>query len=445
MSILTYNNITLPYSNVTRFSQDVVYDEQGNTDWYCTKFDIQVTCFINLEYLEMIARQFDSVIALNSAAEIMSAIRTTLLKPRKLLRFICNGVNLIPARQGESNDDYNDNVSTGLGTVDAKNGPIPQSCSIDPITDHTYMLQFHIIAHYWENNVSVISPSGIVTTNTNGGVVLYNRWTETVEIDNCMYTKRTRDGKYVIRSDNIDGKVADEVRPQMAVLAVPTGFLRESAKYTISPDGLGIQYTIVDREVYKLPPHPAYEAEGEYTGSTAHGGGHVYGEVRLRLKGCKDPALSSQNDLLRVAVVLCATKLAIVGYGPAVIGNVKVRVDMFNNMVEVQMGAKMNPTKQQLSKVAGIIGNRGFLNNITQTPIVDAPGFKLGPRYTNRGTAKLLLQAAKYYDPNLENVQLGPGKLTAADGPNGDEITVLGTQLNIPKPVPGEAGKTPEV
>src|SRR3990167_5489613 len=62
ISVLTYHGCTLPYAYCTRFDQAAEYDESG-TDWYCTKFDIQVECVLNTNYLSQIAPDLSGVAA----------------------------------------------------------------------------------------------------------------------------------------------------------------------------------------------------------------------------------------------------------------------------------------------------------------------------------------------------------------------------------------------
>src|SRR5690606_15107838 len=110
---------------------------------------------------------------------------------------------------------------------------------------------------------------------------------EIIEIDDRNYSRRTREGKYRIRSDNFQGQIADQFRRDLAVVSIPNGFLRKSAKYTQTPDGLGLEYHIVDEEVYKPPPAPAFKAQGSYTEEVTRGGVNRYCEVNVRLEGDK--------------------------------------------------------------------------------------------------------------------------------------------------------------
>lgn len=410
MSLVTYNGITLPYSNTTSFSQDVVYDDQGNTDWICTKFDIQVQCIINDAYLATISSDFDGLTG--NAADIMKAIRVQLLQPRRTLSFKCNGTELIP------------DATAGPGTVDVWNGPKPQKCSIVQVTTNTFVLSYHIVAHYWENYTDAETDT-LARENQAGNPCLYNRWSETVDIDNCMMSKRTREGKFMIRSDNDLGITADQLRTQMAVVGVPEGFLRESAHYTVSPDGLAIKYRVVDKEFFKVPPPVAYHATGTYTETTTGlGGCIVYGEATVQLKGAK---YTRQSDLITTAMALCATKLYINGaaladqnlsnpfrsrrFSQLVYGEVKV--NLYENIVACTLKSMLQARKGRINGIAGFVGVSTFTPFSDTANATGAASLTQGPLYDDRGTASLLLIAASYYDPSLQGATgLVPGDPT---------------------------------
>lgn len=446
MSLLNYNGITLPYPITTGFSQNVLYDPEGGVDWYCTQFDISVQAILNVNYLSTI---FNSALigaaAADNAALIMDAIRTTLLQPRRTLSFKCNGVELIPQQQGV------DGTPIGSGTVDAQNGPKPQSCVITQLNSVTFLINYRIIAHYWENNNR--NNSTLAIQNQAGGEVLYNRWTETVDIDNCMYSTRTRSGKFIIRSDNISGSMVDAFRTQMAVVGVPRGFLRESSSYTVTPDGLGMQYRVVDREVFKMPPTPAYTAEGYYRDQSVKPGAFKrYGEVYVKLRGSKDKYLSPQDKLLTAAVIICAKKLGLANdAGRAsvaqsmILQEATITIGMYDNYVECYMRALFPVGEERKFGVVGfldfIASARAFLCT-TPYPNGGISDFQPPPTYKDRGTASILLQAAKYYDPSLQNNALAFGSSISSNNPDtarGSAKSQMNNGLKI-----GEAGVNPE-
>lgn len=428
---LSYNDIFLPYGLTTKFRQEPVYEELGKTDFFCTKFDIQVQGILNINYISAIAPNYniDPTTAPDNAGAIMKAIRARLLKPRKTLSCMINDVELIPAATG------------GPGTVDVMNGPQPQACDIQQLTEVTFLITYHIIAHYWENNRR--DEGALDVDNNPGNPVLFNRWSETVDIDQSMVTTRTREGKYRIRSDNIEGRQADWVRSQMAVVGVPGGFIRESSQYKIDPSGLVIQYKVVDKETFKPPPRPAFKAKGKYTETCIRPGGAVrYGEVFLRLEGCNDPDISDQNALVRAAVAICGQKINInsdpgpAGKGKALLQLCAVTVDMYENIVECRMRSLLQGNKMRMLGVNGLVSNKDAESAFTNTPHYDPQYI---PKYLDRGTGGLLLQAAAYFDPSFATAKLGPGNLYDA-GLAATETDEINTQMDNGL-VPGEGGK----
>lgn len=396
MSHVIYNGITLPYAYHTNFRQEVVYDDMGGTDWVCTKFDIEVQAVVNADYANLLAPALAG--KTDSAAVFMKAVRKALLQPRRQLQVRFNEVDLIPAN------------TAGNGTVDVRNGPQPQHCTITQLTNVTFLVTYRIIAHYWENNSvdpAAALPENIVT-NATGNNVLFNRWTDSVELDDLGFSKRIREGKFVIRSDNRQALIADEVRSQMAVVGVPAGFVRESATYTVSPDGLAIMYRLVDKEVFKNPPFPAFKATGTYSESSAMGGPLRYLEVNLKLEGPKNV---SQDRLISLATAIAMSKVGkqIKILNPRNPRDViplhqGIRVGMYENWVELLLRVQTPVTQE---RTVGIAAN---LNRMTYTPGSDAvvangPTAPT-PAYTDRGTASLLLQAAAYYDPSILATQI---------------------------------------
>lgn len=397
MSAITYNGVGLPYAFTTQFQQEALYDDVGQTDWYLTKFDIQAQAVVNANYISLLAPDLAVEGASANAANIMQAVRTRLLQPRRELSVTFNGHELIPQP-----------TAGQQGVVDARNGPMPQSCNIVQLNNETFLILYHIIAHYWECNEVRGAGSGPLVQNTEGNNVLFNRWSEIVDIDNRNFSKRIREGKFAIRSDNKDGMIADMARRQMAVVGVPKGFLRESSTYIISPDGLTVAYRIVDREVFKLPPAPAFEASGEYIESASHRGAKRWGEVRVNLKG---DLVTDQTLLIEKAIAVAVSKLTINGAmtsqlakGFTLLESASVMVKMYDNEVEVRMRVLMKPKTDKTGKgrKRGVWGMD--FAGMAFTPFSE-PGDM--PPYLDRGTTPLLLQAAAYFDPCFES-QLNP-------------------------------------
>jgi hypothetical protein len=393
VSSVVYNGVCLPYARIMNFAQDAVYDEVSQTDWYCTKFDVRVEAVINCEYASLICPDVNFASRPN-AAELMNIVRSRLLKPRKQLSVRFNGVELIPR------SDQNPGINN-RGSVDAQNGPKPQSCPCVQLNNETFMMHWHVIAHYWEKNTDPDGNANPVTRNQMGNPVLFNRWSETVEIDNKNYTRKSREGKFAIRSDNGDGHTADRFRSQFALLGVERGFLRDSSSYTISPDGLAIQYRVSDKEVFKKPPRPAFTARGSYTERVNRAGALRHGDCNVTLEGAKD---TPQEDLVVTAVFVCSKKLVLQG-GINILESASVTVDLYENVVSCNMSVMYRPGQLRLFGVAGL--------KLSNPEMIFTPGTDhqadYTPPYKDRGTASVLLQAAAYYDPNLVGNRLGAG------------------------------------
>ena len=419
MSVLRYNGITLPYASTTDFKQEAVGDDMGDTDRCYTRFDISVQVVLNAEYLSMIDQALVTEPWASDVTAIMDMIRQRLMARRRQLSFTFNGTEIIPARQGSNS-----------GFVDAKNGPIPQSCICTLLTGTTFLVTYHIIAHYWENpeiTMTAGEPSKPKLNNQKGSPVLYNRWTESVDMDASMFSIRTREGKYIIRSDNVEGKVADQLRTQLAVLSVPNGCVRLSSKYTVSADGLGISYVVTDKEVHRMPPSmdigrgtpgafkaEAFEADGWYHEScVGQGGVKRVGEVLVKLRAAKNV---QQADLLRLAVNVGAGKifrrggvlrtgatveeLRANGNNNFIIENAYVRMGLYDNYVEYHMRVWFVSGN---FRVRGQTGFAGIDDSVEYSDGLSKP-----PPYVDRGTASFLLRAAAYYDPTLTQFALRP-------------------------------------
>lgn len=436
MSLIKYNGVTLPYCYFTTFDQQAVYDDLADTDWQGTKFDIVAQAVLNANYASVLAPSLASVSPKLPAAAFMSAIRDRLLIPRRDLSVTFNGFELIPK------------VTGNVGNVDAANGPKPQSCRIDQLTDETFLITYHVTAQYWERTKITATPTQPVTNSPIASPVLFNRWTESVDIDELGLSKRTRDGKCKIRSDNDLGFTADQLREAMCVTGVPEGFLRKSSRYTVTPDGLGVQYQVIDEEQYKMPPPPAFQADGEtlLTG-TGPAGAIRHCQVRVVLRGQKKSG--DQDKMLLQAIYIAMNKMnriggnGFAGGGGAnnqgqqgILENIMVRTALYRNEVEVTVRG-MLPANQ--NTVAGVGVN---LKNMNYTPVVTPVATPAGvlpllnseqgtvtdpPPYEARGSANVFLQAAAYFDPNLTGVTFNPSTGQFSRGL-----------------VPGQAGKTLE-
>ncbi len=399
MSLLSYNTVVLPFPYLTRFDQEAVWEDSG-TDFYLSRFNIGCRCVVNSNYLPLLAPSLvkaDGTLVTTNPADIQNIIYQKLMTPRSALSLKMNGVDLIP-------------TSVGGGTPDAKSGPHPQRCTFTTLTNTSFIMQWDCIAHYWINNKQTNANAAPVT-NQAGNQVLYNRWTEVQDIDDCNRSTYTRTGKFVIRSDNPQGNIADEMRNQMAVVGVRPNFLRKSSRYGVDKSGLAIEYTVVDKEVFKKPPTPAFKAKGRYTETIGADFGakrHILASVKLEGDNETD-----QMALIEAAIRVVSAKIALRlgGQGLTLVEQAILNFELYDNEVDFTAGGWLACDTNRKNGITGF--TRATAN--TKTPFYD-PAYQ--PPYLSRGTGNILLHAAAYYDPNLVGVIVDDnGQMTAGKEP----------------------------
>jgi hypothetical protein len=420
MSVLTYNGVTIPYPLTTQFNQETVRDPSGTNRLY-TKYDITVQGVLNLDLIGIIYPPASIAQANNNqypnVAALMKRIRDLLLEDRKLLTYTVGGQSLLPSSGSNTN-------ITNSGTCDSANGPKPQSCNITEVTANTFFISYRIVAHYWEKLT-------INTTYPLGDLVLSNRWTESVDIDQMQYTVRTREGTIIVRSDNFKGLIADNARTMMAAVAVPAGFLRTGSRFLQSEDGLTLKYTITDTEQHKMPPSNGtqvskiniYKAEGDHVETIPRFLPNKIATCWVRFYGSKD---TSPTDMLSVAIdVVMAKLLTSFSSGAKIVKandtgslarnslsilNMVVKQNMYKNICYFECSIQgLHKKNSSTSRVDGI--PIVDFNSIPYTPGSEDSDNPSPPQVYPYGTAEYLMQAAAYYnntDGTNLNVVLDP-------------------------------------
>lgn len=466
MSMIIYNGVSIPYCNTTQFSQTSSYD-QYNIDVCHTKFAIQVQGYIHLDYLiHMIQDNIkgpnpDNIDIRNLGVPgIINAIRARLLVPRRKLSFIVNGIDIIPKTHIDGNranpvvPNTVVDPETGasyfalLGTVDSANGPRPKSCNISRFTNDMFVISFSIEAAYYENR------TGSNSINVVGSNVLTNKWTETVDIDELQMAVRTRSGKFSIRSDNV-GVLANSVINTMAVVGVPSGYIREKSSYTLSEDGLSVSYIVSDKHVYKTPPYPALTATGTYSESVGRVGIVRHSEMNMTLSSS---SRISQINLIRRAVQIAMVKLSARGFRPAIGGitattpgvleAMRISAGMWENTVSLFVRARMptistfeplntfvfTPFTDRDAPVNVVVLGHPVFTSIPPVPPVPLDATWPSRGYRVRGASNIGLTAAAYFDPSLREYRVNQETGLLENREPGSAPLVL----------PGRAGIEPE-
>lgn len=431
MSVLRYGSVTFPFVYVNRFNLDAIYDESG-TDRIYTRVGITATAVLNTAYLPIIGGLGTQL--QNRQADLTNTIvdlRNYMLEPRRELSLTFNGTELIPQPAGIG------------GLVDAKNGPQPRSCQLIDLNNNTWFFQWSCEANYWEN-LKFAANNLANTNNTPGNNVISNRWSEIQTINNCNFSEIVRTGTYIIRSDNANGIIADDARQQMAIVGVPSNYLRQQSRYEVTPDGLSLRYTVQDQEVWKMPPSPAFTAKGTYVEDVNNGtNGIRHGECRVELKGDKS---APQVDLIKVAVATATAKLSMNGTRASKLIKGRVGLGLYDNEVDCTMTCLLTLNSKRLNGIAAFVG----IDTTTPFSFPNyTPAYKLrgnvtgggagiaGPQVAGQG---ILLKAAAYYDPNLVGNKVNnTGQLA-----QGIQVGKAGTQIETDPATPSFAPDVPE-
>src|SRR5687767_9061261 len=159
MSQLTYNGVSVSFP-ISRVSFDPVYDDLSGRDYLFTKITIDADFVISPGHPPSIGGE--------GAADTMRRVSHLLNVPRRALLYVAGGQTLI-SRAG----------------VDANNGPLA-TCRISRIVG-SEMLACSLQITTW-----VVDCGG-----SQGPPYTSNRWTETQDINELGYTRRTRTGQIV--------------------------------------------------------------------------------------------------------------------------------------------------------------------------------------------------------------------------------------------------------
>src|SRR5262249_10769936 len=147
---------------------------------------------------------------------------------------------------------------------------------------------------------------------------------------------------------------------------------------------LGLSYSLIDKEVYKAPPSPAFVADGEYIESSSTKDAVHYAEVRVSLRGQNDRigdvGNTSQARLIEAAVAVASLKLAVNGApltGPedrrAIPLGAAVAVKLYDNSVTAQMRAQFPTNRKRLKGITGLRKAMAY------TPLSDDRSFTAPP------------------------------------------------------------------
>lgn len=281
MSVYTYNNVTLQHCKTLLFEVKTERDP-SNTDVLWRRYTVRVRGFLATgpDAFPGLSDPLDSAATLNQ-------VKVALTTPRCPFSFTVGSNVLVQVPS-----------SIAKSTIDARLGPDPEACVVREITSGVFLVEHGVVCRI------VDCPPGCEDVED---PVVSLRWTQSESFDVNWNSTLETQGLLIVRSDLLES--ADSFR-ELATPPVLPNYQRETSRYTLSPDGLQLQFHFRDVEVDRLPPYPATSAEGRFTINMNQGGVRT-GQVDLTLRGING---TNRGLLLIVALRMAFAKLDAEGF-----------------------------------------------------------------------------------------------------------------------------------
>lgn len=243
-TLLTYNNVELHGVHTLDFSQSAVYDESGS-DLERHDFSITVRAIAH-GYGEKGTDGTPWIKPVGAeAASMFAQLETSLMTPRKSLKYQVDGVTLLEVN----------------GDVDMDGGPKPQKIQIEHLAGGRVFRVVYTI------NASIIKCTSPSEEGANRPPLISNRWSMEDDYDEHFAVTRRIDGRLRLAHRKHNPQAfRDFVTPRLS-----TGFRRKNVRFTTSMNQQELHYTFVDVREHAAPPMPAVAWEGGQTIGTAEG------------------------------------------------------------------------------------------------------------------------------------------------------------------------------
>jgi len=307
ITVLDYNGVRIHNVQIVSVNQHVEYDA-SNTDQLCVRTTLTVRGVVFYgEYSQysdvtrpnlldtptdapvddpnlvrrgqMVSRSPSEIIAYLSQPR--HTLRVMMITQNKIERILWE---VFPAQEGRNHTTK----------TDVHNGPRPIAANLLYMTKWGFEIEFQI-----EFSQQLRDEHSIHGDNRPTHWALNNRWRVREAMDQNFYMTKTYEGTIRITQANPEYQF---VARWLAFPQLEPGFRRDSCEYSVSADGLEVQYVIVDRQEHHAPPWPCTKMEGTHSETLSKYGYYVQSQCQVRLWG--PPGVPKSFLLARLAQIL---------------------------------------------------------------------------------------------------------------------------------------------
>lgn len=277
---IRYNGIDMVNVLLEGIDQELIREDTGVDPLYIQN-RVSVNTVLHFSNVQATTIGRDMATDGTTLAEGYDAIIDNLLQPRRSFLMTTGGntlFNIVPGAVRPGIKNPNKDNRFPLSQTDVNHGPITSVRVLELIAGKSMRIQFVC---------TFCTPYCDVPGQTRGGVLSFRFWiAEDIDCTDWT-TERVYHGR--IRVAHLGHNVLLELRNNYKFPTLQRHFLRRRISLNQSPNGLELEFTITDKEVWAVPPSPATDWHGYHSISSPKPGGQVmFSELYLRLKGPRD-------------------------------------------------------------------------------------------------------------------------------------------------------------
>lgn len=294
---ITYNGVTIKNVLTEEISQEVVLDSSGVNPIYVRVHAsfVGIVHMVSPGYTNKIGLQGQLYAA--TLADSHNLFIDNLMQPGRNFQMLVGGASFFDVMPGYVRPGLPiPQEGNSIRRRDVNHGPLTSVRILEITSANTMKIHFTITMHLPYTDAGGQVP---------GGAISFRFWiSEDIDCDDWT-TERTYHGTLRVR--HLGHNVLTELRNNFTMPPLVEGFVRKRISLSQRPNGLELDFTITDKEVWATPPFPAASWEGHQTLFTPRPGGFLLGsEVFVRLNGDKD---TPKLGLLQLAQKIIDTKL----------------------------------------------------------------------------------------------------------------------------------------